>query len=34
VLRPSGGGAIATALADDPAAALSQLDAILDLGAG
>lgn len=34
VLRPSGGGAIATALADDPAAALARLDATLDLGAG
>jgi urease accessory protein len=34
VLRPSGGGAIVTALADDPATALARLDAILDLGAG
>lgn len=34
VLRPHGGGAIATALTDDPATALARLDAILDLGVG
>lgn len=34
VLRPEGGGAIATTLAADPAAATAQLDAALVLGAG
>lgn len=34
VLRPEGGGAIATTLAADPTAATAQLDAALVLGAG
>ncbi len=34
VLRPEGGGAIATTLADDPVSASAQLDAVLVLGAG